>query len=136
MAKAAILELEALTEREVVILKFGSGDASRAERYELVNAEELSLIQENRLGRHVQRISELSTGTLTEEGAVEMARILDETLRMVLLAPDEVHAKLTDMQRARIFQAFSQLKGRRTPASPEGEVAAAGPSTGESGSRG
>lgn len=134
MAKP-LLELETLTERPVVVIKSGTGRARKAEQFEMISPAEFSLVDEHRFGRLAQRFSAIyqQDQDLSEEAAAELGRILDESVRLVLRAPEEVHARLTDRHRALIFQAFSQLTGTTT-ASPASANAEAGRSTGESGS--
>jgi hypothetical protein len=60
----------------------------------------------------------VAAGATTDADDQELALLLDEGCRLVLDAPDSVHAKLLDTHRVLILDAFTQLrlKGRAAEA--------------------
>jgi hypothetical protein len=78
--------------------------------YELRVADDLSLLEYKILERLCPRAGDLLIqDTLTDAEGAELSRLLDEACRLALVAPDAVHAKLKDVARARVFDAFTEL---------------------------
>jgi hypothetical protein len=92
--------------------------------YELRNLGELPIAHETRFDRQADQINALlAADSLTEEQDAEMSRLLDARCRAVLIAPDEVHRRLTDRQRSQILQVFFRPQPP-TPSASEPMVAA------------
>jgi hypothetical protein len=87
--------------------------------YELRRPGELTLLEQLRLGRRGQELEalkvSLDTGDPGEEDIQTLLALLDEMCRLVLLAPAEIHARLSDAQKQAIVQAF-MLPQRETAA--------------------
>jgi len=125
-----ILELSTLTERSTVTI---DGKA-----YELINPEGLSIVDTNRVGKWGMRVQELyrDLENRSEEEIQELASLLDRLCRLLLPAPDEVHARLTDNQRLSVATVFIALQRGTLPVAAEAkatperatEPVAAGPS--------
>lgn len=71
---------------------------------------------------------------LTDTEEARLSELYAELVSIILIAPDEVKAKLNDLQRAMVFQAFIelrlQMRGNATEAKPK-----TSPSTGANSSR-
>jgi hypothetical protein len=127
-----ILALDTLVERRTVRID--------GVEHELMNVGELSLLTYHQIGKDSARIDELrSVSDLTDDQVIEFAGLLDKLCRRLLLAPDEVHARLTDPHRLAVVHAFSSLQREQAQAPLAGVGAAAptgtetpAPSTGES----
>ena len=119
-----VLDLDTLTERDTVSVD--------GVHYELTNPGELSLVDHHRCGKWGARVEQLyNGGAVTDEAVAELSHLLDLLCRLVLrTVPDEVHARLTDVQRLQVAQAFSGPT-RPSPA-PPAVGADAAPSTGAS----
>jgi hypothetical protein len=99
-AKSALLELE-LPERLIVRVN------GRA--YELLTPADLPLAAYRTIQRFGPRIAVLSNPgreTTTKAEAEELTQLLDRVCRLVLVAPDDVHARLGDLNRVLIAGAF------------------------------
>ncbi len=104
-----LFNLDTITEHATVVI---DGQA-----YALLNLEALPAIGYHRLIRLLPRFEQLWTQEqLSEDEGKELSRVLDAIARIVLVAPPEVHDKLTDPQRKAIEQAFLKLPG--TPLGP------------------
>lgn len=88
--------------------------------YDLLNPEEVSLLDYHRIAKQSARVaSALEAEEMTDEQAVELSRLLDSLCRFILRAPEEVHAKLTDANKLRVLQVFTELqKGKAAAAAP------------------
>lgn len=115
--KGPLLNLDTLIVRPQVIID--------GQSYEMVSPDEMTIVERQRQvarGRRMQELLDKRELSNQEQG--ELARVLDEGCRAILLAPDDVHAKLMDGHRLDIIDAFGQLLlGRRRtagekPASP------------------
>src|SRR5688500_16166781 len=79
--------------------------------YVLRHPESLSLFQLKRVETYMPRIGALlQQDHNTAEEEAEVARLLDVVCRDVLDAPPEVHARLSDVQRLAIVDAFTKLR--------------------------
>lgn len=78
--------------------------------YELKNAPEFSVVEAHRLAVMGEKLHRLMKAeALTEAEEQELSAVLDTICKAILLAPGEVHAKLHDSQRQRIFETFHLL---------------------------
>lgn len=100
---APLLDLSTFTERPTIIID--------GEQYELHNPEEFSVLDYQRIASDGRKLARLiDADELDEEQAVELRTVLDRTTRRLLIAPEEVHAKLGDMHRVAIARAFTSLQ--------------------------
>jgi hypothetical protein len=100
--------------------------------YDLVNAGELSALDNHRLSKRAARAKELVEAE-DEAQVLELGEHLDWLCRLVLRAPDEIHKRLTETHRLAIVQSFTDLQRESVTAAPATEEAAPPPtSTGES----
>jgi hypothetical protein len=79
--------------------------------YELRSPDEVSVLEYARLtalGAKADALEMLEDPTEAQEA--EYARLMDTICRKVLLAPDEVHAKLTSDQRGAVALTFTRLR--------------------------
>lgn len=120
-----ILKLDTLVERRTVMIDGAS--------YGLVNSGELSILDFHRIGYQGRNVENLMAQQedLNDEQVEAVRRLLDSMCKVLLLAPVEIHARLSDNQRLQIVQAFTGLL-RAEAAPPAEELAAAAPQTGES----
>jgi hypothetical protein len=90
-------------ERDVVTL-FGT-------EYELANCADLSAVDIQKFQRKGKRLDELirADRDLTEAEETELVGLLDSICRRVLVAPDELHARLRDVHRIQVAALFFQL---------------------------
>lgn len=110
--RTPVLNLDSLTERRAV--RFEGTD------YDLLNPEEVSILDYHRIVKQAHRIDEImgsgkSTSDLSEAEVAEMTAALDRAVRMILRAPDEVHAKFSDLARLAIISVFSDLQRSVNP---------------------
>lgn len=108
--------------------------------YELRQPDQLTLVEGARLKkigpRHDELLRKEAAGTLDETEAAELAVLLDTMTRVVLVAPETVHAALKDWQRIAIVLTFIGLSTPRlqaTGATTEAAPSSSSP-TGESSS--
>ncbi len=121
-----LLELKTLTERRT--LKIDGAP------YEVLNPGELPILEYNRIAKRSLRIAELlGRDDPSDEEVAEMGRLLDYAVRVVLVAPPEVHTKLTEPVRLGIFNYFSGLVGETAATLASELVAAREPARDESG---
>jgi len=79
------------------------------EPYELRSSGEFSIAEELRFDRYADRINALlAEASLTPEEEAELSQLTDARCRMALVAPDEVHQRLTDRQRSQVLATFFQ----------------------------
>ena len=126
--RTPILNLDTLVERAVV--RIDGTD------YELLNPGELSVLDFHKIGKRAERVEAMlkEEGDLSEDQVVTLTEALDALCRLVLRAPAEVHARLSDTQRLKVTQAFTVLQ-REQPGPPAGgDDVPTAPSTGESNS--
>lgn len=82
------------------------------EPYEIISTDELSFANAHQLRSFGQRLAEVfRSPDSTDEQLVEASQQLDALVSRVLLAPDRVRAKLTDIQKMQVLQAVFQLPG-------------------------
>lgn len=82
------------------------------EPYEIISTDELSFANAHSLSSFGQRLGEVfRSPDSTDEQLVEASQQLDALVSRVLLAPDRVRAKLTDIQKMQVLQAVFQLPG-------------------------
>lgn len=121
-----VLSLDTFVEHRVVRID--------GKDYDLVNAGELSVLENHRLAKRAARAKELVEAE-DEAQVAELGAVLDWLCRLVLRAPDEVHQRLTETHRLAIVQTFTQLQRVNVPAAaPAAEESAPPPSTGENSS--
>jgi hypothetical protein len=101
------------------------------ERYDLANVEEFSITDYHRLARAGEVVREMmrAPNDLSDAQAKRVSSTLETLVRMVLRAPEEVQARLSDSMRLRIAQAFTGLH-REVTGMPDAAAPSA-PSTGE-----
>lgn len=106
-----LLDLDELIDRRAVKI---SGNS-----YELLNRDELNVLDYSKLAKHWKLIARALSGDATKDDEVtEAARFLDESIRLILRAPADVQATLTDSQRLKIATFFMDLQGDETAAAP------------------
>jgi hypothetical protein len=104
--------------------------------YPLRQADALSIRHQLRLSRDMQRLGRLlMLEERTEEEDAEVTQLIGDTCRIVLLGADAAIARLTDIQRLSILEAFStpRLEHRRAVVAKTNRPARR--STGANGSR-
>lgn len=94
------------------------------ERYELRDPDELSLRETNRLQAMVKQVGEVMEGQdIPDERLAVLEAALDGCVAATIPGmPGEIRAKLTDAQRVKLIQAFTNARG---PAPAAGEQAVA-----------
>jgi hypothetical protein len=111
----ALLDLDTLTERPFVIID--------GVRYELPKSDELSVLTNHRLtklGMGLKAIEDLDDPSESDDAEYE--RLLKQLCDLVLIAPDDVKARLLSGQRVAVAMAFTQLRRRMTRPSPAGAL--------------
>lgn len=92
----------------------------------LRSTEAMSIVQVKRLDFEAQRIRDLlvlvQSGSISEDDGQELARLLASVCRIVLDAPDDIHARLNEQQRLKVFASFLQLRAGVTTG-PTGAMA-------------
>jgi hypothetical protein len=111
MAKAPLLTLDTLVERNTVVID--------GKPYELRNPKELTLLEYHHIGRRSAELESMRA-TMGDRDPAEaevqaVTTALEELCRLVLIAPAEVHARLLEQQKQAIIQAF-MLPQRETAA--------------------
>ena len=77
--------------------------------YELRTEDEMSIVESHEVTQQGKRLDKLlGQETLSDPDKKTLVALLDTLCRRVLLAPDDVHAKLRDPQRGRISKLFFQ----------------------------
>lgn len=148
MAKQPILDLDTLTERELVAIKTPGPDGGPpiVTNYEMRNAGEVGIVEWNRIQRGFARMgeigeklktAELGSDGITDEELQDLDDITRKTVASVLIGiGPEVLTRLSLSQCQKIVATF--IEGRRAPQAPaaDEEVAApeTNPPTGESSS--
>lgn len=131
MAGQQILNLDSLVDRPTIII----GE----KEYWLLTLDILPPLDAHRLQRWGERVTALmDKPVLTADEEAELKQLPDRMCRMVLEAPEDVLATLSDRVRMLIAEtAVTTFRSglRRTPPSAAATTAAEDPSTGESGSR-
>lgn len=113
-----VLDLSTLTEKPIVAID-GVG-------YDLNTPDDLTVIGYKKLTILVPRMTELYAQVYSAasqepdaDPAVEtateaaLAKVLDDLCRLILIAPDEVHRRLTDLQRFQVYQVFTERPAPR-----------------------
>lgn len=103
MAKTSVpvLNLDSLIDRPVVVID--------GKEYQLLTTAILPPIDVWRLSKFSRRLDELtSQADLTEDEERELERLPDRMCRLVLHAPDDVHAALNPKQRMEVLATFIQ----------------------------
>lgn len=121
-----ILHLDSLANRPVVVID--------GKEYEILMQQMLPPLDSHRVVRIYARGEALMEAALTRdlsaEEEAELAAIPDRICRLVLVAPEEVHAALEDRQRMAIVAAFNQVLPME-PSTESTTAPTASPSTGE-----
>lgn len=119
--------------------------------YEMKRGAEMSLVEYQRVVRFGAKLAKLhgvslqggqglvtAEGEIPEDDLIESSAAMDGLCRLVLMAPAEVHERLTDTHRAKIIQVFITLNPKAATEARERAAAAPGgrTSTGASKSRG
>lgn len=106
-------------------------------RYQTRHPDALSLRAIKQLERLAPRLGGLlQQDDLSEAEELELSTGLAEVCRLVLDAPDEVIARLTDQQRVRVMEAFMALRMPSSPPpAPGADTRVARPSRGRPSSR-
>lgn len=99
---APLLDLTTLIERPFVQID--------GQRYDLVDAGEMSPLDFHRLMRKLGEIQAIDPMTTDEAELTRIAKLWDDLCRQILLAPDEIHARLKDHHRTAILRAFTKLQ--------------------------
>lgn len=105
MATAPLLNIETLTDHPIIVI---DGTA-----YDLLMPDALPVLDYIRTDRLRTKFAEATTapagGTdYAPDASKEVDGILDQLVRIVLKAPDVVHARLTSGHRLSIYQTFMQ----------------------------
>jgi hypothetical protein len=112
--KTPILDLDTLVDRPVVKID--------GHEYELLTHDLLAPIDGHRMSRSYARIGVLlDQPTLSDDEERELEALPDRMCRLVLDAPDPIHAALTSKQRMAILSTFSNV----LPLRPRAESTAA-----------
>lgn len=78
--------------------------------YAILAPDALNVLDFRRLQRLIGRLNTLDAQELlTDDEGAELQHLFNAICRIVLLAPAEVHDKLTDLQRIAIYGSFAQL---------------------------
>lgn len=102
-----LLDLDTMVERPVVAID--------GTKYEVLSADEISVLDAARFGRWGKRIKELGEATtLSEAEEAELDDLVDRLARKVLVdAPEEVFARLSGNNRWALVDLFTGLLLRR-----------------------
>jgi hypothetical protein len=106
-----VLDLNTLVERRTIRIDGAP--------YELTNHSEVSILDYYRIGRQSERLDAMvnQPEAMAPEQVEELQRLLNELVRFVLRAPDDVHARLNDIQKLQIISVFTDLqRGAAAPA--------------------
>jgi len=116
-SKEPILNLDTLVERRTVAID--------GKPYDLVSASELSILDYHRIGNQGRNVEAIMAqqDDLSDDQVQAVRTLLDSMCKVLLLAPIEVHVRLTDNQRLQIVGAFTGLLRA------EAVLPAGGPST-------
>jgi hypothetical protein len=129
---ATVLKLDALTPTDNVLINGVS--------YWLRKPDALTLREHKIVERSTPRLFELlAQDDLTEDEDVEATSLMQQLCEIVLEAPADVRAGLSDVQRLSVFVAFTPLRLKLIPPTTGAAATtptAAVPSSGASGSRG
>jgi hypothetical protein len=104
--------------------------------YFIRHTDALTLRQSLIADRAIPRIAELLKTDLTEEEDRELSGLLQQVCQVVLDAPLDVQARLTDVQKLQVFVAFTPLRSKLTPSVIGANAATAASPDGSNGSRG
>jgi hypothetical protein len=104
---APVLDISTLVDRPRVVID--------GESYELKHPGEFSIVEQMRMMRQAKRIMVLVDRLMgdaepTEAEECEYTTLSEASCRRVLIAPDDVHAKLREPHRVAIVQAFTALQ--------------------------
>lgn len=120
-----VLDLDTLIERAPVRID--------GKLYEMLNPAELSILDLHRFGAAGVELASLkgagAAGDWSDEQMRSISATLDRMVRIILRAPDEVHAKLTDVHRFRVVNAFNGLTLNASPGAVVSEAQPAGDPT-------
>ncbi len=107
-APTPLLDLDTLAERPFVLID--------QVKYELRTPEEVSVLEHRRLGKLGARLDAIEkTEDPSEEEEQEYEQLLKTLSGRVLLAPDEVKARLNSSQRVAVAVAFTRLRQTSRP---------------------
>lgn len=124
--KTPLLDLNTFLERATVRLR--SEAHPDGVDYELRNPGELTLLERVKVSKQAPALASFGD----ENAVAELSKVLDEVCRIVLIAPDDMHARLTDHMRLAIVLAFielSPMNRRSARATMTAPPAAASPRT-------
>lgn len=131
MATAPLLNITTLLPQDSVLIDGVS--------YFIRNRESLTIRGSMIVERAFPRlIALMASDELTDEQDAEATALLQQTVSVVLDAPADVIAKLTDTQRLNVFMAFTPLRSKLWPSTngaKDGAAATTKPRTSASGSR-
>jgi len=107
---ANILNLDTLTERHTVTVD--------GVPHDILNPGQLSILDTHNAQKWAARVREISKDleNISDEAVQEMGQHLDRFCRLVMLAPPEVHDRLTDNQRLAVMAVFTELQRGMLPA--------------------
>jgi len=106
-----LLNLDTLVEHRTVLID--------GTEYDLLNVEEVSILEYHRISKQSERVAAMMADqAMTDKQAEELASLLDELCKFVLKAPAEVHAKITDLNKLRVLEAFTNLQRAPIAAAP------------------
>jgi hypothetical protein len=102
-AAAPLLSLDTLAERHTILID--------GQSYGIKNVKELSAVEYHLFGLKMPRLSALvSKGEdISADEAREVSNILAYLCRVIVVAPPEVHSRLSELQRLQIIDLFPKL---------------------------
>ena len=122
--QAPLLTLDTLVDRRTVVID--------GTPYDLLNAGEMSILDYHRIGKMGAKVEEMmNADDLDEAQVVILKKTLDALCRALLVAPDEVHVKLSDNHRLAVVGVFTDLDRELMEPATRDAVAPSTP-TGES----
>lgn len=115
-----LLNLDTLVEHRTVRIRYVGADGQPTEgEYDLLNTEEVSILDYHRIAKQTERVhAMMGSKDMTDEQAVDLSSLLDELCKFVLKAPAEVHAKIVDLNKLRVLEAFTNLHREPTAVAP------------------
>ncbi len=114
-----LLDLTTLVERPFIRID--------GESYDLFDPGEMSPLQFHRIMLKAEELQSIDSTAAGEPELERVAKLLDDLCRLVLIAPDEVHARLKDRHRRAVLASFSVLQ-LATAARVRSEAEAVAPS--------
>lgn len=116
-----VLSLDTLVEHYQVRIRTRADEPNGGTLYDLANPGELGILDYHRIASKGARVQEMmkQQEDLSEAQAEELSLLLDTMCRVILRAPAEVHARLSDPQRMEVLNVFTALQ-RGTKLEPAG----------------